>query len=214
MSMNEDNRSQSSGYGPGMQESQQALGGVPGGQNYGADGGGAMGGVRGMASQAGEKLMDTAEQQKQHGAEYMVGMAGAVRRAASEFDDQMPSAAQYIRMAADQMESMSDSLRRRDVRQMMSDVQSFAQRQPAAFLGMSLLAGFAAVRFLRSSSPGGFSSNGNGMSGSGRSSGMTGSMSGGTGGSMGSSSFDDDGRYGSTSSSPGSMSAPGSGTGM
>ena len=205
MSMNEDNRSQSSGYGPGMQESQQALGGVPGGQNYGADGGGAMGGVRGMASQAGEKLMDTAEQQKQHGAEFVDGMADAVRRAASEFDGQMPSAAQYIRMAAEQMETMSDSLRRRDVRQMMSDVQSFAQRQPAAFLGMSLIAGFAAVRFLRSSSPG-LGSNGNGMPGGSRSSGLSGGM--------GSDSFDDDGRYGGTSSSPGSMSSPGSGAGM
>jgi hypothetical protein len=32
-------------------------------------------------------------------------------------------------------------------------VQSFARRQPTAFLGISFLAGFAAVRFLRSGSP-------------------------------------------------------------
>ena len=51
-----------------------------------------------------------------------------------------------------QMESMAESLRRRDVAQMFSDVQSFARRQPTAFLGASFLAGFVAMRFLRSSS--------------------------------------------------------------
>lgn len=113
------------------------------------------GGVKEMASQAGEKLMETAEQQKQAGADFMTGIADAVRRAASEFDQQVPQAAHYIRSAADQMETMSDAVRRRDIGQMLSDVQSFARRQPSAFLGASFLAGFAMVRFLRSSAPSG-----------------------------------------------------------
>jgi hypothetical protein len=111
------------------------------------------GAVRSMASGATEKLMNTAEQQKRAGADYMSGVADSVRRAAGEFDEQLPQAARYIRRAADQMEEMSDSFRRREMRQMLSDVQSFARRQPAAFLGVSLIAGFAAMRFLKSSSP-------------------------------------------------------------
>ena len=107
-----------------------------------------------MASKAGEKILDTAERQKAMGADYVDDIAGAVRRAADEFDDQIPQAAQYIRYAADQMETMSDSLRRRDISQMMQDVQSFARRQPTAFLGLSFVAGFAAIRFLRSGSSG------------------------------------------------------------
>ena len=118
------------------------------------DPGGPAVGVRGMASKAGEKIMDTAERQKAMGADYVDDIAGAVRRAADEFDDQIPQAAQYIRYAADQMETMSDSLRRRDISQMMQDVQSFARRQPTAFLGLSFVAGFAAIRFLRSGSSG------------------------------------------------------------
>ena len=110
------------------------------------------GGVKNMASQAREKLMSTAENQKRAGADYVVGVADAVRRAAGEFDEQIPQAGEYIRSAADQMQTMADSLRRRDVGQMLSDVQSFARRQPTAFLGVSFLAGFAAIRFLRSSS--------------------------------------------------------------
>ena len=126
----------SSSFG-GMEEQHQALGGAPGG-------------MRGMASKAGEKIMDTAERQKAMGADYVDGIAEAVRRAAGAFEGEVPQAAQYIRYAADQMESLSDSFRRRDLSQMMSDVQSFARRQPTAFLGLSFVAGFAAIRFLRS----------------------------------------------------------------
>ncbi len=128
----------SSSFG-GMEEQHQDLGGTPGG-------------VRGIASKAGEKIMDTAERQKAVGADYVDNIADAVRRAAGEFEGQVPQAAQYIRYAADQMESMSDSFRRRDISQMMQDVQSFARRQPTAFLGLSFIAGFAAIRFLRSGS--------------------------------------------------------------
>lgn len=116
--------------------------------------------VKEIASQAGEKLMDTAEQQKRAGADFMTGVADAVRRAASEFEEPAPQAAHYIRAAADQMNAVSDALRRRDIGQMLSDVQSFARRQPSAFLGASFLAGFAVTRFLRSSAPAASSGNG------------------------------------------------------
>jgi hypothetical protein len=122
-------------------------------ERTGATPGTGAGGVRGLASDTTEKLMDTAERQKRAGADYVSGVADSIRRAAGEFDAQLPQAAQYIRRAADQMEVMSDSLRRKEMRQMLSDVESFARRQPAAFLGVSLLAGFAAMRFFKSSSP-------------------------------------------------------------
>jgi hypothetical protein len=139
---------QSASFG-GMEEQHQDLGGSPGG-------------MRGMASRAGEKIMDTAERQKAVGADYVDGIAESVRRAAGEFDGQVPQAADYIRYAADQMESFSDSFRRRDIPQMMQDVQSFARRQPTALMGLSFLAGFAAVRFLRSGSQGAGASSGSG----------------------------------------------------
>jgi hypothetical protein len=144
-------------YRAGMDERRQPDRGMPGGEG-GAPGEDMAEGVTSMASQAREKLMNTAEDQKRAGADYVVGVADAVRRAASEFDEQIPQAGQYIRSAADQMQTMADSVRRRDVGQMLSDVKSFARRQPTAFLGASFLAGFVAIRFLRSSSR-----NGSGM---------------------------------------------------
>lgn len=107
-----------------------------------------------LISRASEKLIDTAEQQKTAGANFVGDIAGAVRRAAGEFEGQVPQAAEYIRYAADQMDTMSDAVRRRDVGQIVSELQSFARQQPTAFLGATFLAGFAAVRFLKSSSSG------------------------------------------------------------
>jgi hypothetical protein len=112
------------------------------------------------AAGAGEKLRDAAEGQKNAGADFVSGLAGAVRRAAGEFDDQIPQASDYIRRAADGIDGASDALRGRNLSEIFDDVQAFARRQPAAFLGITVLAGFAAVRFLKSS-PSSGSRNGN-----------------------------------------------------
>ena len=104
-----------------------------------------------LASQAGEKLLSSVEQQKAAGADFVTGVAGAMRRAANEFDKDVPQAAQYMRLAADQVGTVSDAFRRRDLNQLVADVQGFARRQPTAFLGAAVLAGFAAVRFLKTS---------------------------------------------------------------
>jgi hypothetical protein len=81
-------------------------------------------------------------------------VAGAIRRAANEFDKDVPQAAQYIRLAADQIGTVSNAFRRRDLNQLVADVQGFARRQPTAFVGAAVLAGFAAVRFLKTSTAG------------------------------------------------------------
>jgi len=74
-----------------------------------------------------------------------------MRRAAREFDNELPIAGTYIRKAASQVEVVSDSIRNGNFNDLMSGAQSFARRQPTAFLGMAVLAGFGLVRFLKSS---------------------------------------------------------------
>ena len=111
--------------------------------------------AKGLASAAPEKMRTAVEDQKNAGADFVSGLAGAVRRAAAEFDDQLPQAGQYIRRAAEQIDGASEALRRRDLGQLVGEVQDFARRQPTAFLGAALLAGFAAVRFLKSSTESG-----------------------------------------------------------
>jgi hypothetical protein len=103
-----------------------------------------------LASKASEKVVSAVEEKKAAGADFVSGMAGSIRRAAKEFDE-VPEAARYMRLAADQIDSVSDAFRRRDLNQLVSDVQGFARQQPTAFFGAALLAGFAVVRFLKTS---------------------------------------------------------------
>ena len=104
-----------------------------------------------VASHASERFKETLDGQKTAGAEYVSSLADTLRRAAGEFDRDLPIAGTYIRKAAAQVETVSDSIKTGDFNDLMRGAQSFARRQPTAFLGIAVLAGFGAVRFLKSS---------------------------------------------------------------
>jgi gas vesicle protein len=104
-----------------------------------------------MASQATDKLKQTVDDQKNQGADYVGNLADTMRRAAREFDHDLPIAGAYIRKAASQIEGVSDQIKTGNFSDLVSGAQAFARRQPTAFLGLAVLAGFGAVRFLKSS---------------------------------------------------------------
>jgi len=104
-----------------------------------------------FASQTGDKVKQTVNEQRGVGADYVGNLADTMRRAAREFDADLPIAGTYIRKAAAQVESVSDAVRNGDLEDLVKGAQSFARRQPTAFLGLSVLAGFGVVRFLKSS---------------------------------------------------------------
>ena len=104
-----------------------------------------------VASQATDKIKQTAEGQKSAGADYVGSLADTIRRAAREFDGDLPIAGTYVRKAASQVEGVADTIRSGNFKDLVRGAQSFARRQPTAFLGMAVLAGFGAVRFLKSS---------------------------------------------------------------
>jgi ElaB/YqjD/DUF883 family membrane-anchored ribosome-binding protein len=105
-----------------------------------------------VASQASEKLKGAVDDRKSSGAEYVGSLANSMRRAAREFDADLPIAGTYIRKAASQVEGVSDTIRTGSFNDLVRNAQSFARRQPTAFLGIAVLAGFGVVRFLKSSS--------------------------------------------------------------
>ena len=107
--------------------------------------------AKGVASQATDKLNQAVDDQKSAGADYVVSLAGTIRRAAKEFDGDLPIAGTYIRKAAAQVEGVADTIRTGNFNDLVRGAQSFARRQPTAFLGMAVLAGFGVVRFLNSS---------------------------------------------------------------
>jgi hypothetical protein len=104
-----------------------------------------------VASQATDKLKQTVDGQKSAGADYVESLANTIRRAAKEFDGDLPIAGSYIRRAASRVEEVGDTIRSGNLKDLVRGAQSFARRQPTAFLGMAVLAGFGVVRFLKSS---------------------------------------------------------------
>jgi hypothetical protein len=111
----------------------------------------AMDAAKDMASQATDKLKQAVDGQKNAGADYVGNLADTMRRAAREFDHDLPIAGAYIRKAASQIEGISDQIKTGNFSDLVSGAQDFARRQPTAFLGLAVLAGFGAVRFLKSS---------------------------------------------------------------
>jgi hypothetical protein len=105
-----------------------------------------------VASQSADKLKESVADKKGAGADYVGKVADTIRRAASEFDTDLPIVGTYMRKAASQVESVSDSIRMGELNDVVRNAQDFARRQPTAFLGLVALAGFAAIRFLKSSS--------------------------------------------------------------
>jgi hypothetical protein len=110
-----------------------------------------MDAAKDMASQTTDKLKQTVDDQKNAGADYVGSLADTMRRCAREFDHDLPIAGAYIRKAAAQIEGVSDSIKTGNFNDLVRGAQSFARRQPTAFLGLAVLAGFGAVRFLKSS---------------------------------------------------------------
>ena len=80
-------------------------------------------------------------------------LAGALRKAAREMGDggREQPVSRLIESAADGLERFSGALRNKDLNGLAADVQGFARRQPVAFFGAALVAGFLAVRFLKAS---------------------------------------------------------------
>jgi hypothetical protein len=62
-----------------------------------------------------------------------------------------PGMAQYIDLAADQVEAVATALREQELSQLLETADRVARRQPALFLAAAFAVGFAATRFLTSS---------------------------------------------------------------
>jgi hypothetical protein len=105
-----------------------------------------------LASSAQDRLEDKVAEQKGRGADYVRNFAGAMRQAANHFDADVPVAGTYMRKAAVQIENAADALKEGNFNDLVQGAQKFARSQPTAFFGLALLAGFGAVRFLKSAS--------------------------------------------------------------
>ena len=109
--------------------------------------------ISNVASQAGDKVASRLDKQKDRAAEGLGSVAQTLRQTSDQLRDQNKGAAvhEYISSAADQVDRLSDFLRSTNVNQMVNQVEQFARRQPALFLGGAFVIGLLGARFLKSS---------------------------------------------------------------
>jgi methyl-accepting chemotaxis protein len=109
--------------------------------------------ARDFASSAKDKAEEAMAQRKSIGADYIGSLAQATAQAARAFDNDLPQGANFIRQASERIQGVADTVRERDVRELVGEVQEFARKQPTLFFGGAVVLGFAALRFLKSTAP-------------------------------------------------------------
>jgi len=104
-----------------------------------------------------KKATEVLEEKKGGLAEGLSGVADSIRQVGDtlrENEDQVPitgKAAEYGETLAQQIEKVSRYFEGNDVRTMVRDVENFARRNPAVFIGAAFAVGLLAARFLKAS---------------------------------------------------------------
>ena len=112
----------------------------------------AKGAVGDTVSKVRDQAVSQIDVQKSRATDAISSVASAVRQTGEQLRQQDQAAiAQYADTAADQIERFSTYLNNRDFNDLTIEVERFARRQPAIFLGGALMAGILVSRFLKSS---------------------------------------------------------------
>lgn len=105
-----------------------------------------------VAHAAREQVMTKATEEKQRAASGLGGVAQALRSTGQSADNDYLQ--EYASRAADGIEQVTDYFRDKSVGEIVDDVERFARREPALFLGGAFALGLLGARFLKSSSRG------------------------------------------------------------
>ena len=101
-----------------------------------------------------QRARSAVDQQKEVAIGGIEGVAHALRSASDDLRERgQPLAAEYSRAeVADGLESLANWVSRRNVDDVTGGLEDFARQRPVAFIGGSMVAGFALARFMKSSS--------------------------------------------------------------
>jgi gas vesicle protein len=107
-----------------------------------------------MLDKAKDTVKDQLSTQKDRATDSMGGFTDALHQTGQQLRQNGQGAfGDYADSLASQVDRAVGFLRERDVDQLVSDVENFARKQPALFIGGAVLLGIAVGRFLKSSSP-------------------------------------------------------------
>lgn len=100
-----------------------------------------------LVGQVKDKATTVVESQKAGIADQIETLARSVQKSGEQFRGQQDWIAEAIERGATELSTLATSLRESDLSEIVSNVQTFARRQPALFIGATFAAGFALARF-------------------------------------------------------------------
>ena len=107
--------------------------------------------VSSAGQRAAEQVTSRLDAQKERAADSLTEVAESLRNSSRQFQGDQNGLGRYINQAADRVEDIAHYLQDREVADIMDQVEDFARRQPAAFLGGAFALGLLGARFLKSS---------------------------------------------------------------
>lgn len=106
------------------------------------------------AGQAREQAASRVAGQKERAAHSLGSMAQALRATGQQLREQdQAELTPYAERAAAEVERFSSYIEGHDIGEMVDDMERFARRQPALFVGGAFMLGLMGARFLRSTTP-------------------------------------------------------------
>jgi hypothetical protein len=124
----------------------------------------AKGMAAGVATQAREAASTRLSGGKERAAQGLGSIASVLRQTSEQLPEDQSGLTKYVTQAADGIDTASSYLQRSSLPDVVRDVESFARREPALFLGGVFVAGLVGGRFLKSSRPRGVGGAGQGAS--------------------------------------------------
>ena len=109
--------------------------------------------LKGGAQQAQARIREQVDQRSTQAAEQVSATAEAMRTASRQLRDRgQPVPAEAAEKAAHHAERLGGYLSESNADRILSDLEDFGRRQPLAVVGLGVVAGFLASRFLKASS--------------------------------------------------------------
>ena len=106
-----------------------------------------------VASSIGGHVKELLDTQLGSGADIIGQLGSSAKRAAEDLQQNAPQLAGLVRGVADRIEGYADDLRDQSVDDVLRSASNFTRRQPALVFGLAALAGFFALRTLKSTAP-------------------------------------------------------------
>ncbi len=111
-------------------------------------------GGNGMAQKIREQVNARLSSQKDRALDGVGGLTEAIRQTSRSLrDNQHDTIAQYLEQAVGQVDQFAQTLRNKDIRELMLGAQQLARRRPAMFVGSAFAIGLLSARFFKSSPP-------------------------------------------------------------